>query len=474
MTRAFLLLLIAVVCFAQHNPDVVVTVDPGKVTHTPNPLHLGCHSDSGYTHQPRGFYSQLIIGESFESVPPAESDATVPVNAAVDSAVPLGYFTMKSKKDSVSIRHCSFQLHACNGGEDADFVFNIVAALNGEKGAVSFQSSNYKTKYITSTGVDQAGVPTAEKSRLGVVEPGKDKDAASFAVVPGLSDAKAFSFQSLSAAFKGQYISTNGLHTGSCKYESPSSDAVLVSSDTVLAAAATWDVTKAPPPPPAPAPYFPWQVVNSSTANGSATIDGDAFHGMKSLKIEYLSGTGFIGMNNRGLGREGLVFYAGKEYEGYLFAKSDSPVNVTVLLQATSSADGGALASPSILASASFTVNGNWSQNHFKFTPSAATTCVNGTSDPDVHCGGQGHSNVPGHICVKCGGEFVVALSSPGTVSIDYVFMQPGSWGRINDLPVLKSGTDLLRSMGVTTIRQGGSFTDPATYFWKLWRGKPW
>ena len=29
-------------------------------------MYMGCHSDSGYTHQPRGFYSQLVFDESFE------------------------------------------------------------------------------------------------------------------------------------------------------------------------------------------------------------------------------------------------------------------------------------------------------------------------------------------------------------------------------------------------------------------------
>lgn len=41
-------------------------------------------------------------------------------------------------------------------------------------------------------------------------------------------------------------------------------------------------------------------------------------------------------------------------------------------------------------------------------------------------------------------------------------------------LPVLKSGVDSLRSMGVTAIRLGGSFTDADFYFWKRWIGKPW
>jgi hypothetical protein len=42
-------------------------VNTTAVTHVNNPLYMGCHSDSGYTHQPRGFYSQMVFDESFES-----------------------------------------------------------------------------------------------------------------------------------------------------------------------------------------------------------------------------------------------------------------------------------------------------------------------------------------------------------------------------------------------------------------------
>ena len=43
-----------------------VLINTSHVTHQVNPMFMGCHSDSGFAHQPRGFYSQLIYGESFE------------------------------------------------------------------------------------------------------------------------------------------------------------------------------------------------------------------------------------------------------------------------------------------------------------------------------------------------------------------------------------------------------------------------
>ena len=34
------------------------------------------------------------------------------------------------------------------------------------------------------------------------------------------------------------------------------------------------------------------------------------------------------------------------------------------------------------------------------------------------------------HICVKCGGQLTIAKSAGGPVSVGYVSLQPGPWGR--------------------------------------------
>ena len=46
-----------------------IAVDATKPTHEVNRLYMGCHSDSGFGHQVRGFYSNLLSGESFEPEP---------------------------------------------------------------------------------------------------------------------------------------------------------------------------------------------------------------------------------------------------------------------------------------------------------------------------------------------------------------------------------------------------------------------
>jgi hypothetical protein len=61
----------------------------------------------------------------------------------------------------------------------------------------------------------------------------------------------------------------------------------------------------------------------------------------------------------------------------------------------------------------------------------------------------------PGHICVRCGGEIAVGVVGEGVVNIDYVFVQPGQWGRLGDLPVQLETINWLQRMGVTAIRCG-------------------
>ena len=40
-------------------------------------------------------------------------------------------------------------------------------------------------------------------------------------------------------------------------------------------------------------------------------------------------------------------------------------------------------------------------------------------------------------------------------------------------LEVRRDAVENLKAMGVTAIRQGGSFADARFYYWKYWRGRP-
>ena len=52
----------------------------------------------------------------------------------------------------------------------------------------------------------------------------------------------------------------------------------------------------------------------------------------------------------------------------------------------------------------------------------------------------------------------MIGLAEPGSVHIDYVYLQPGAAGRFGAGPFLKDGVQVLKDMGITSIRLGGSF----------------
>ena len=83
-----------------------------------------------------------------------------------------------------------------------------------------------------------------------------------------------------------------------------------------------------------PQPIY-WNNYSSPGGAGTGSLDSAvAFHGSASMKIESRGAVGTtVGVTNRGLGNEGLVFEAGKVYEGYFFAKSDEATTLVVALQ---------------------------------------------------------------------------------------------------------------------------------------------
>ncbi len=177
-----------------------------------------------------------------------------------------------------------------------------------------------------------------------------------------------------------------------------------------------------------------------------------------------------FGLTNRGLGDEGL-FLSGSPsrsfpYDGYVFVLA--PQGTSLFLALNDHTTG------TLLDGAVFPVppSSNWQRVNFTLYPSANTTCVGIPvgSDPTIDCGQMGGI---GHICVRCGGEFVLALAAGANPAhVGYVFVEPGEWGRFAGLSILKTGVDTLKKMGITAIRAGGSFSN--TIKWKAWRGVPW
>jgi hypothetical protein len=241
-----------------------------------------------------------------------------------------------------------------------------------------------------------------------------------------------------------------------------------------------------------------WIDLSSGSGARAEQDTTESFHGTASEKLTFtsLAGTGTddrAAVGNRGLGNEGLYFIGGKEYEGYFFAKADRPTEVVLTIEAWgASTTSTILASTTLLVgggagSADATTSSTWQMLNFSLTPTATTHCnglvpeslearqfnitcpVNGTYDPTAPM-----SDRTAHICVRCGGQFVMALKKTGQVHLDFVYLSPGQWGRLPGLPVLAEGAKYLTDMGSKVFRIGGSFCDDSAYFWKRWRGQPW
>jgi hypothetical protein len=245
---------------------------------------------------------------------------------------------------------------------------------------------------------------------------------------------------------------------------------------------------------------------DGATSTVQMTTVAPAAHGASSrmLTISNRSASAldapFALLRNRGLGNEGLFIEAGKPYEGYFFARCAAPVTLVVRLEdyvssnaanATSSVAAAPLAEQTIDFKCGKKSADEWVKLDFELQPTRGTECVGIAvgSDPDVHC--TRPTDEAGHSCVRCGGQFAVGLTSVGSVSIDYVVLQPGEWGRLGKLPVRRSAANVLQEMGITALRVGGSFASvtgwpdggggtPAStvsgeyYQWQKWTGPPW
>jgi hypothetical protein len=367
-----------------------------QLVHTPN-YAAAAAIYQGYTHQPRGLYAQMVLGESFEGLKPASSLAatvpTLPTGKTVSLAPLSG--------TGLLLRHCSFQVFVADCPCDKDMDFTVVKAINGKAGSISFQSTNFPSKYLSAVGCKD------EPTRVMLATPAAgDKDAASFSVEPGLSDKTKYSFktdESEPSAVAGAYLTATTKATGSCA-GGPNHGDVIVTKSPADKAAATWETHSHPPPPPRPPPppppKSPWAHYASPGVVGSAEIvSTQPFHGKDSLSMTMTSGAGIVGMSNRGLGHEGLVFGAGKQYTGYFFAKASKAVTFSVALVDYMHGN------KTLASQAVHFPGGNWTMLNFSLTASGGTGCVGlNASTEEVDCGRMGpHS----HICVQCGGEFV-------------------------------------------------------------------
>ena len=176
-----------------------------------------------------------------------------------------------------------------------------------------------------------------------------------------------------------------------------------------------------------------WGLVKKGKAQGRAEIETSSpFVGRQAQRLAFVEGNGSIGIENRGLNRWGMNIVAGRPYEGYVWARSESPTRVVLALEGHDGAR--------ILAETSVEVTGNgWARYPFAMTPEGSDTA----------------------------GRFAIRLARPGSVVLGHAFLQPGDWGRFRGLPVRKDVAEGLVNQGITVLRYGGSMVNHPQYRWK-------
>lgn len=164
--------------------------------------------------------------------------------------------------------------------------------------------------------------------------------------------------------------------------------------------------------------------------------DGKAYMGRQTQSVEFVEGSGEVGLTNHGLYRMGIHFEAGKPYDGVLRVKADKP---TILYISLRDEQG------KVLAEKPYQLKGNDTYEKVLF------------------------ELTPGREALE--GCFGLSLKEPGRIELGFAFLQPGEWGRANGYPLRKTFADALKKQGITVMRYNGSMVDVGVdtynYRWK-------
>jgi len=180
-----------------------------------------------------------------------------------------------------------------------------------------------------------------------------------------------------------------------------------------------------------------WRSFRRGAANGRFALESaKSFHGTQCQRITFENGEGELGVENRGLNRWGLNVVAGKPYEGYLWLRSETPIEAYAVLQSADGADS--------FGQARLVVDSpDWKRYDFSLMPSGSAT----------------------------NGRFAFTLRRPGSVVVGHAFLQPGEWGRYKGLPVRRDVAEGMSVAGFTVLRYGGSMVNAPEYRWKTMIG---
>ena len=175
----------------------------------------------------------------------------------------------ESHQVQTSLRHCFFNASFDPiDATDLDFQFVLVQALNGLPApAVSFQSTNFPTKYLSYTA---NGTPIG--SRVGIVE-ASDNATASWEIAPATGGGVTIKTLSTLPFLSGKLLTISTNATGPC-LASKSTDAVLGQPGSEPLPSQAFIVSITPPKPyPTPSPAPPPPMVPATLVIDASHVD---------------------------------------------------------------------------------------------------------------------------------------------------------------------------------------------------------
>ncbi len=176
-----------------------------------------------------------------------------------------------------------------------------------------------------------------------------------------------------------------------------------------------------------------WRAYRRGKAEGRFSVElVQPFAGRQSQRLEHRGGEGEIGIENRGLNRQGMCFVAGEAYEGCIWARAEAPARLRIALE---SQDGSVVLAETRVEVSSRT----WVRRDFALAPERS----------------------------EDRGRLAIGLEAPGAVGLGYVFLQPGANARFRGLPVRRDVVEALIEQGITVLRYGGSMVNHPEYRWK-------
>ena len=177
-----------------------------------------------------------------------------------------------------------------------------------------------------------------------------------------------------------------------------------------------------------------WDATLLGDAKGSYSLDSnDAYNGQNSQTIEYLSGSGAVGIANASLNRWGIAVRKGQKFEGRLYLK-----NITCKGKAfvtLESADGKKEYARCRIGG----LSKNWKRHTF--------TLVSNTDDKNA--------------------RMAIYIDAPGAVKIDQVTLLTTGKDRFKGLPYRNDISQAMIEQGLTFLRYGGTMINANEYRFK-------